>query len=203
MAQPNPPTPGKMEQLQNTGKKAAEQMKDIAGETGAKLKNLLSNNDTGANPGKLSDNQIKNQKMEGQVLFFTFLFLTINAQSNEISKVVIQNENSSSIPILVEVMITESQQARGMMYRKSLDKDKGMLFLFNEPKRAVFWMKNTYIPLDLIFIKKGGDIDSIHENLEPLSTKKIKSRNDVIAVLEILGGQVKINEINLDSKILF
>tara|TARA_B100000212_G_scaffold227632_1_gene172837 strand:- start:58 stop:486 length:429 start_codon:yes stop_codon:yes gene_type:complete len=136
-------------------------------------------------------------------LFFTFLFLTINAQSNEISKVVIHNENSSSISILVEVMITESQQAKGMMYRKSLDKDKGMLFLFKEPKKAVFWMKNTYIPLDLIFIKKGGGIDSIHENLEPLSTKKIKSKNNVIAVLEILGGQVKTNKINLDSKILF
>jgi uncharacterized membrane protein (UPF0127 family) len=64
-------------------------------------------------------------------------------------------------------------------------------------------MKNTYIPLDLIFIKKGGSIDSIHENLEPFSTKKIKSKNDVIAVLEILGGQVKMNKINLDSKILF
>jgi uncharacterized membrane protein (UPF0127 family) len=100
-------------------------------------------------------------------------------------------------------MTTESQQARGMMYRKSLDKDKGMLFLFKKPKRAVFWMKNTYIPLDLIFIKKGGSIDSIHENLEPFSTKKIKSKNDVIAVLEILGGQVKMNKINLDSKILF
>ena len=136
-------------------------------------------------------------------LFFAFLFFSNNAQSNEISKVVIQNENSSSISILAEVMITESQQARGMMYRKSLDKDKGMLFLFNEPKRAVFWMKNTYIPLDLIFIKKGGIIDSIHENLEPLSTKKIKSRNEVIAVLEILGGQVKVNKINLESKILF
>ena len=136
-------------------------------------------------------------------LFFAFLFFSNNAQSNEISKVVIQNKNSSSISIEAEVMITERQQARGMMYRKSLNKDKGMLFLFKEPKRAVFWMKNTYIPLDLIFIKKGGIIDSIHENLEPLSTKKIKSRNDVIAVLEISGGQVKINKINLDSKILF
>ena len=136
-------------------------------------------------------------------LFFCIFFLSSNAQSYEISKVVIQNKNSSSISIEAEVMITESQQARGMMYRKSLDKDKGMLFLFKEPKRAVFWMKNTYIPLDLIFIKKGGSIDSIYENLEPLSTKKIKSRNDVIAVLEILGGQVKINKINLDSKILF
>ena len=136
-------------------------------------------------------------------LFFTLLFLSNNAQSNEISNVVIQNEDSSSISIVAEVMITESQQAKGMMYRKSLDEGRGMLFLFKKPKRAVFWMKNTYISLDLIFIKKGGDIDSIHENLEPLSTNKIKSRNDVIAVLEILGGQVKKNKINLDSKILF
>ena len=104
--------------------------------------------------------------------------MSSSAQSYEISKVVIQNKNSSSVSIAAEVMTTESQQARGMMYRKSLDKDKGMLFLFKKPKRAVFWMKNTYIPLDLIFIKKGGSIDSIHENLEPFSTKKIKSRND-------------------------
>jgi uncharacterized membrane protein (UPF0127 family) len=136
-------------------------------------------------------------------LFFCIFFLSSSAQSYEISKVVIQNKNSSSVTIAAEVMTTESQQARGMMYRKSLDKDKGMLFLFKKPKRAVFWMKNTYIPLDLIFIKKGGSIDSIHENLEPFSTKKIKSKNDVIAVLEILGGQVKMNKINLDSKILF
>ena len=136
-------------------------------------------------------------------LFFCIFFLSSNAQSYEISTVVIQNKNSSSVSIAAEVMTTESQQARGMMYRKSLDKDKAMLFLFKKPKRAVFWMKNTYIPLDLIFIKKGGSIDSIHENLEPFSTKKIKSKNDVIAVLEILGGQVKMNKINLDSKILF
>ena len=136
-------------------------------------------------------------------LFFCIFFLSSSAQSYEISKVVIQNKNSSSVSIAAEVMTTESQQARGMMYRKSLDKDKGMLFLFKKPKRAVFWMKNTYIPLDLIFIKKGGSIDSIHENLEPFSTKKIKSKNDVIAVVEILGGQVKMNKINLDSKILF
>ena len=136
-------------------------------------------------------------------LFFCMFFLSSSAQSYEISKVVIQNKNSSSVSIAAEVVTTESQQARGMMYRKSLDKDKGMLFLFKKPKRAVFWMKNTYIPLDLIFIKKGGSIDSIHENLEPFSTKKIKSKNDVIAVLEILGGQVKMNKINLDSKILF
>lgn len=136
-------------------------------------------------------------------LFFCIFFFSSNAQSYEISKVEIQNKNFSSVYITAEVMMTERQQTRGMMYRKSLDKDKGMLFLFKEPKKAVFWMKNTYIPLDLIFIKEGGSIDSIHQNLEPLSTKKIKSKDDVIAVLEILGGQVKVNNINLDSKILF
>lgn len=79
MAQPNPPTPGKMEQLKNTGKKAADQMKNIAGEAGEKLKSLLANNNKAIDPGKLTDNQIKNQKMEGQVLFFTFLFIGILA----------------------------------------------------------------------------------------------------------------------------
>ena len=61
-----------------------------------------------------------------------------NAQSIETSTVVIENENSSNISIIAEVMTTETQQARGMMYRKSLDRDKGMLFLFKEPKKAVF-----------------------------------------------------------------
>ena len=84
-----------------------------------------------------------------------------------------------------------------------LDRDKGMLFLFKEPKKAVFWMKNTYVSLDLIFIREGGFIDSIHENLEPLSTKKIKSKEEVIAVLEILGGEVEFNKIELDSRVLF
>ena len=88
------------------------------------------------------------------------------------------------------------------MYRKSLDKNKGMLFLFKKPKSAVFWMKNTYISLDMIFIKENGFIDSIYENLEPLSLEKIKSRNEIIAVLEIPGGDVKINKINMNSKII-
>lgn len=136
-------------------------------------------------------------------LLFIYCFLIGNAQSSETLTVVIENKNSSNISIIAEVMTTETQQARGMMYRKSLDRDKGMLFLFKEPKKAVFWMKNTYVSLDLIFIKKGGFIDSIHENLEPLSIKKIKSKEEVIAVLEILGGEVKLNKIELDSRVLF
>ena len=112
-------------------------------------------------------------------LLFIYSFLIGNAQSIETSTVVIENENSSNVSIIAEVMTTETQQARGMMYRKSLDRDKGMLFLFKEPKKAVFWMKNTYVSLDLIFIREGGSIDSIHENLEPLSTKKIKSNKIV------------------------
>ena len=136
-------------------------------------------------------------------LLFIYCFLIGNAQSSETLTVVIENKNSSNISIIAEVMTTETQQARGMMYRKSLDRDKGMLFLFKEPKKAVFWMKNTYVSLDLIFIREGGLIDSIHENLEPLSTKKIKSKEEVIAVLEILGGEVKLNKIELDSRVLF
>ena len=87
---------------------------------------------------------------------------------------------------------------------KNSRKKRAIFGLFlGGPKKAVFWMKNTYVSLDLIFIKEGGFIDSIHENLEPLSIKKIKSKEEVIAVLEILGGEVKLNKIELDSRVLF
>ena len=121
-------------------------------------------------------------------LLFIYIFLIGNAQSIETSTVVIENENSSNISIIAEVMTTETQQARGMMYRKSLDRDKGMLFLFKEPKKAVFWMKNTYVSLDLIFIREGGFIDSIHENLDALCPKIRKSQQEVIAVIVSLWG---------------
>ena len=141
------------------------------------------------------------------MMHFKFIYLTFNfflisfyTFSNEKIEVSIYNKN---ITFNVEVAKTIEERKIGLMYRKKLLNNEGMLFIFPREKIIQLWMKNTYIPLDLIFIKKGGGIDSIHENLEPLSTKKIKSKNNVIAVLEILGGQVKINKINLDSKILF
>ena len=135
-------------------------------------------------------------------IFIISLFINNSILCKEISNVTIINSDNFSVSYMVEIMRTDLEQQRGMMHRKFLDKNKGMLFLFKKPKNAVFWMKNTYISLDMIFIKKNGFIDSIYENLEPLSLKKIKSKNKVIAVLEIPGGDIRIKNINMNSKII-
>jgi uncharacterized protein len=88
----------------------------------------------------------------------------------------------------VEVAITSREQAQGLMFRKSLADDAGMIFPFPEPKPASFWMKNTVIPLDIIFIRADGTIESIAENTTPYSETPVSSGEPVKAVLELRGG---------------
>ena len=88
----------------------------------------------------------------------------------------------------VEVMQNDEQRARGLMYRRYLPADRGMLFDFKREEPIQMWMKNTYIPLDMIFIDRKGTIVSIAENTEPLSERIIPSNGKVLAVLEVNGG---------------
>jgi uncharacterized protein len=88
----------------------------------------------------------------------------------------------------VEVMHTDEEQARGMMFRRSLAPDRGMLFQFPAPKVAAFWMQNTYVSLDMIFINQDGTIHRIEERAEPLSTRSISAGAPVLAVLEVAAG---------------
>ena len=88
----------------------------------------------------------------------------------------------------VEMATTEEEKTTGLMYRKELPEGKGMLFDFSPEQQVSMWMKNTYIPLDMIFIRADGRILRIAENTEPLSTKIIPSRGLAKAVLEVIGG---------------
>lgn len=88
----------------------------------------------------------------------------------------------------VEIADTYLEQEQGLMYRQELALDGGMLFLFGEERPAKFWMRNTYIPLDMIFVAKGGEIIHIHPDARPQDTTAISSPEPVIAVLEINGG---------------
>lgn len=88
----------------------------------------------------------------------------------------------------VEMARTPAEQAQGLMNRTSLPADGGMLFPFPEPKFASFWMKNTFIPLDMIFIRADGSIDRIAENTIPESLEPVVSGGEVSAVLELAGG---------------
>ncbi len=95
----------------------------------------------------------------------------------------------------VELALTEAQQSRGLMFRRSLPVDGGMLFPFDPPRRAVFWMKNTVIPLDFIFIRPDHSIARIAAKATPLSEEPIDAGEPVAAVLEIEGGHAALEGI--------
>lgn len=91
----------------------------------------------------------------------------------------------------VELATTEAEREKGLMYRKSLPEGQGMLFDFQRDQEVGFWMKNTYIPLDMIFIRSDGRIWRIAENTEPLSERIVPSNGPVRAVLEVIGGTAR------------
>ncbi|MDB5610932.1 MAG: hypothetical protein JWP25_7832 [Bradyrhizobium sp.] len=88
----------------------------------------------------------------------------------------------------VEMATTEEEKTTGLMYRKELADGKGMLFDFSPEQQVSMWMKNTYISLDMIFIRADGRILRIAENTEPLSTKIIPSNGLAKGVLEVIAG---------------
>ena len=88
----------------------------------------------------------------------------------------------------VEMATTEEEKTTGLMYRKELPDGKGMLFDFSPEQQISMWMKNTYISLDMIFIRADGRILRIAENTEPLSTKIISSGGLARGVLEVVAG---------------
>jgi uncharacterized membrane protein (UPF0127 family) len=91
--------------------------------------------------------------------------------------------------IVVEVARSPDEQATGLMNRSILGPDRGMVFPFDPPRQASFWMKNTLIPLDMIFIRADGTIANIAANTVPLSLQPVPSEGEVAAVLEIAGGR--------------
>ena len=91
----------------------------------------------------------------------------------------------------VEIADNDAERAKGLMYRRELPEGQGMLFDFHREQEVSFWMQNTYIPLDMVFIRSDGRILRIAENTEPLSTRLIPSGGPVRAVLEVIGGTTR------------
>jgi uncharacterized membrane protein (UPF0127 family) len=88
----------------------------------------------------------------------------------------------------VEVAATEEQQERGLMYRKSLAGDRGMIFPYDPPQDVAFWMKNTLIPLDILYIRADGTIARI-TRAEAMDLTPLPAGEPIAAVLEIRGGR--------------
>lgn len=90
----------------------------------------------------------------------------------------------------VEIADENYERARGLMYRKSIEKDQSMLFVFEQEAPRSFWMKNTQMSLDLLFIDKNFKIVTIRKNCPPYSTENIRSEIPALYVLELQGGSV-------------
>ena len=88
----------------------------------------------------------------------------------------------------VEVAADPASRARGLMFRDRLAPSAGMIFVYERPQRAVFWMKNTEIPLDMIFADATGRVTTVHANAVPHDETGIDGGDGVVAVLEINGG---------------
>ncbi len=103
--------------------------------------------------------------------------------------------------INVEVALTPEQRSKGLMHRKTLGEDEGMLFIFETPQRASFWMKNTFLPLSIAYMTEDGVIQEIHP-LEPLSLLSVQSRRtDIKYALEMNRGWFEKNGITVKQKI--
>ena len=89
----------------------------------------------------------------------------------------------------IEVATTDQDRALGLMFRRSLPENAGMLFLYDPPQPAAMWMKNTLIPLDIVFISPDGRVHRIESGAEPFSTSLIPSEGTISAVLELNAGQ--------------
>jgi hypothetical protein len=94
-------------------------------------------------------------------------------------------------PFAVELAVTPEEQAKGLMFRRELPEGRGMLFDFHRDQNLEFWMKNTYISLDMIFIRSDGTITRIAANTPPLSEDRISSGGPARAVLEVIAGTAR------------
>jgi uncharacterized membrane protein (UPF0127 family) len=113
--------------------------------------------------------------------------LPLAACSGENSLVI--NTDTGAHAFNVEVVDTPETRARGLMYRQELADDAGMLFDFQEEREVSFWMMNTFIPLDMIFIGADGVVETVHVNARPHDPTSISSQVPVQFVLEIPGGR--------------
>jgi uncharacterized membrane protein (UPF0127 family) len=119
------------------------------------------------------------------------------------STLTITRADGKNFPFTTELALSEPEQAYGLMFIKSLPEDQAMLFPFDPPREVIFWMKDTFIPLDMLFVRPNHTIGRIVTNARPLDLTPISSEEPVIAVIEIRGGQVVHNGFTVGDKVVW
>ena len=114
------------------------------------------------------------------------------------------NPNGDTIStISIEIAETKQEISKGLMHRKSMGENNGMLFIFPDTDYRSFWMKNTFIPLDVIFIKDDGVVDSFYKRTTPQSRNSMPSAGVAKFVLEVNGGYMDKHGIGTNSRLIF
>jgi uncharacterized protein len=122
-------------------------------------------------------------------LFISVLFVLMPLAACSSDDALTVHTSKGDFTFKVEVVDTEESRAKGLMFRQELAGDAGMLFDFKASRPVSFWMVNTYIPLDMIFIRADGTVANVHVNARPQDPTGIPSDGPVMFVLEIAGGR--------------
>ena len=142
-------------------------------------------NNKNSTPSYTVENTAPTFKKEGELLF-------------------IDNTESDTLAVIdIEVADNDQKTAQGLMYRSSMPENAGMLFLMPREDIQGFWMRNTYIPLDMIFVNSNKQIVTIHANTTPMNEKSYISTAPALYVVEVNAGYCNKNNIKEGDKIDF
>lgn len=137
------------------------------------------------------------------ILLLVIVTLSLSCTSDgQTRRLKFESEGKGTPKILVEVASTPSSREIGLMYRKSMEENRGMLFIFEDERPRNFWMKNTLIPLDIIFIDSNHQVVKVIENTEPYSTSPRLSEKPAKYVVEVNAGKAREWGIKEGSKLV-
>ncbi|MEM8986992.1 MAG: DUF192 domain-containing protein [Pseudomonadota bacterium] len=130
------------------------------------------------------------RRLQPFVFLFAFCIAACSGtdKTSEAAETLILETDNGTFQFTVELALTPEERARGLMYRQELGAENGMLFRYDEPRVVSMWMKNTYIPLDMAFIRPDGVVESIAQNVQPHSLDSVASIGPVRATLEVNAG---------------
>ena len=136
------------------------------------------------------------------ILLFALLGIGLYDLHHQYTNALFIQTPEHKIRLSYEVADTPEKQTIGLMYRQKIPDDYGMIFLFPETKIIYMWMKNTYIPLDMIFFDETGKITHIHQNAKPHDLSIISSENPAKGVIEVNAGFVTTHKIAVGHQVI-
>ena len=137
----------------------------------------------------------------GCIFAIVLFFLFFKRENPDLVQITLKGKNSS-VSYMVEIADTAQKAEQGLMYRKTMPQNQGMLFVFPYPSIIKMWMKNTYIPLDMIFFNAQNQVICLRENAKILDESIISCPDPATKVLELNAGEIKTKNIQLGDKLL-